>query len=210
VLFNNAGVMATPKGKTSSDGYEFQWAVNVFGPFVFTYHLLPILQATTESLPPGTVRIINTASDAAKLSLKTGIPLDDPTVSTNATPFQCYGQSKLGNILVSRQLATRYPDIWTFAPHPGPIQSDLIRELGIPRPVKWILNWVFFKPVQYGALTQLFAGTSPSIDASKNGAYLVPIAKFENKLPHAQASDDEFGKRVWSWNIEAMRKAGAD
>jgi hypothetical protein len=33
-----------------------------------------------------------------------------------------------------------------------------------------------FKPVQFGALTQLYAGTSAVIDASKNGSYLIPLA----------------------------------
>ncbi|KAK7460599.1 short-chain alcohol dehydrogenase [Stygiomarasmius scandens] len=202
--------MGTPKGKLSEDGYEFQWAVNVLGPFVFTHHLLPILLSTAENSPPGTVRIINTASDGAKQAPKSGIPLDDPTVGSKATPFQCYGHSKLGNILITRQLAQRYPKIWSFAPHPGPVQSELIRELGIPGPVKWILNRVVFKPVQYGTLTQLFVGTSPSVDASKNGSFLVPLAKFESKLPHPQCSDDEFGKKVWEWNMQAMNKAGAD
>ena len=157
VLYNNAGVMGTPKGQKSPDGYKSvsspltliaptdvvtiqQWAVNVFGPFVFTYHLLPLLQSTAASSPPNTVRIINTASVGAKQAPKTGIPLDNPEVGTSATPFQCYGHSKLGNILLTKQLAQRYPEIVSLAPHPGPVQSELIRELGIPGPVKWILN----------------------------------------------------------------------
>ncbi|KAJ4470084.1 NAD(P)-binding protein [Lentinula aciculospora] len=210
VLYNNAGVMGTPKGKLSSDGYEYQWAVNVLGPFVFTYHLLPILERTAENSPFGTVRIINTASDGAKQAPKFGIPLDDPTVGSNATRFECYGHSKLGNILITRQLAQRHPNILSLAPHPGPVQSGLTRELGIPRPIMWILNHVVFKSVKYGALTQLYAGTAPAIDSSKNGSFLVPLAKFEKKLPHAQCYDEEFGKKVWDWNMEAMRKAGSD
>ncbi|KAJ3866983.1 NAD(P)-binding protein [Lentinula novae-zelandiae] len=195
VLYNNAGVMGTPKGKISSDGYEYQWAVNVFGPFVFTYHLLSILERTAENAPFGTARIINIASDGAKQASKRGIPLDDPT---------------LGTILITRQFAQRYPNILSFAPHPGPVQSSLTRELGIPRPIMWILNHVVFKPVQYGALTQLYAGTAATIDSSHNGHFLVPLAKFEDKLPHTQCCDDEFGKRVWNWYVEAMKKAGAD
>ncbi|KAJ4479631.1 NAD(P)-binding protein [Lentinula edodes] len=210
VLYNNAGVMGTPKGKISSDGYEYQWAVNVFGPFVFTYHLLSVLERTAENAPFGTARIVNTASDGAKQAPKRGIPLDDPTVGSNASRFECYGHSKLGTILITRQLAQRYPNILSLAPHPGPVQSNLTRELGIPRPIMWILNHVVFKSVQYGALTQLYAGTAATIGSSHNGSFLVPLAKFEDKLPHTQCYDDEFGKRVWDWNVEAMKKAGAD
>ncbi|KAJ3992094.1 NAD(P)-binding protein [Lentinula boryana] len=210
ILYNNAGVMGTPKGKLSSDGYEYQWAVNAFGPFVFTYHLLPVLEQTAENAPFGAARIINTASDGAKQAPKSGIPLDDPTVGSSATRFECYGHSKLGIILITRQLAERYPNILSLAPHPGPVRSDLTRELGIPRPVMWILNRVVFKPVQYGALTQLYAGTTTTIDHSKNGSYLIPLAKLEKKLPHSQCYDDQFGKKVWDWNMEAMKKAGCD
>ncbi|KAH8805496.1 NAD(P)-binding protein [Xylogone sp. PMI_703] len=210
LLYNNAGVMGTPKGTLSSDGYEYQWAVNVFGLFVFTYHLLPLLQSTAEKNPPNTVRIINTSSSGAGQAPKKGIPLDEPTVGSTASPSQCYGHSKIGVILLTRQFAKRYPAILSLAPHPGPVQSNLTRELGIPGPVMWVLNRVVFKPVQYGTLTQLYAGTIPDISADKNGSYLVPLAKFENKLPHSQCYDDAFGERVWGWNMEAMRKAGAD
>jgi retinol dehydrogenase 12 len=122
----------------------------VFGPFVLTNHLLPILEATAASSPPGTVRIINTASSGAGQAPQTGIPLTDPTVGVGASPSACYGHSKLGNILITKQLAKRYPHILSFAPHPGPVQSELIRELGIPKPVRWVLNVGFdFKLLKY-------------------------------------------------------------
>ncbi|KAH8653623.1 NAD(P)-binding protein [Xylariales sp. PMI_506] len=210
LLYNNAGIMGTQQGKLSNDGYEYQWAVNVFGTFVFTYHLLPLLLCTAEISPPRSVRIINTSSDGAKQAPKSGIPLDDETVGSSATRFQCYGHSKIGVILLTRQLAKRYPTIVSLAPHPGPVQSNLTRELGIPRPVMWVLNRTVFKPVQYGALTQLFAGTSPHVTEDDNGSYLVPLAKFETQLPHSQCSEDDFGTRVWNWNLVAMKAAGAD
>ncbi|KAI0435451.1 NAD(P)-binding protein [Xylaria sp. FL1042] len=210
ILYNNAGVMGTPQEKISSDGYEYQWAVNVFGTFVFTHHLLPILQSTAEMSSPGTVRIINTSSDGAKQAPKSGIPLDDKTVGSSASRFQRYGQSKIGIILLTRQLAKRYPAIISLAPHPGPVQSNLTRELGIPGPVMWILNRVVYKPVQYGALTQLFAGTTSAIGKASNGFYLVPLAKFESRLPHPQCYDDDFGTKVWEWNMSAMKAASAD
>ena len=229
----------------------------MFAPFVFTFHLLTLLQETAQGLPAGTVRIVNTASDGASTAAKSGIPLDDPTVGSDSSRFQAYGQSKVGVILLTRQLARRYPAILSLGPHPGHIQSNLTRELKLPSPVMWILNVscpgrredetccaglcmeltssnptpfvqrTVFKAVKYGALTPLFAGTG-SISMGKNGSFLVPLAsvqgiithlyaatdclsrKFESKLPHPQCSDDEFGERVWEWNMAAMRKAGAD
>ncbi|KAI0964832.1 NAD(P)-binding protein [Xylaria arbuscula] len=207
LLYNNAGVMGTPQEKLSRDGYEFQSAVNVFGTFVFTYHLIPILLFTAEMSPPGSVRIVNTSSDGAKQAPKSGIPLDDKTLGSPASRFQSYGQSKIGVILLTRQLAKRYPTIMSLAPHPGPVQSNLTRELGIPRPVIWILNRVVYKPVRYGTLTQLFAGTTPALGEEFNGSYLVPLAKFETRLPHPQCYDDDFGSNVWEWNMAAMEAA---
>ncbi|EGO03075.1 hypothetical protein SERLA73DRAFT_176596 [Serpula lacrymans var. lacrymans S7.3] len=214
LLFNNAGIMGVPKGSKSPDGYELQWATNVFGPFVFTHHLLPVLKATAADSPPGTVRIINTSSSGAGQAPKKGepIPLDDPTVGAGANPASpsaCYGHGKLGDILWTRELAKRHKDIWSFAPHPGPVQSDLIRHMGIPGPVVWCLNRVVFKPVEYGALTQIFAGTSPTITADKNGSYLVPLAQFTNSLPHPRANDDALGKKVWDWCEKAMNQHDA-
>jgi len=112
----------------------------VFGPFILTYHLLPILEATAASSPPGTVRIINTASNGAAQAPKKGIPLADPTLGIGAGPLVCYGSSKIGTILVTRQLARRYPQILSLAPHPGSIRTELFRDMNIPRPVKWLLN----------------------------------------------------------------------
>ncbi|KAI1291050.1 NAD(P)-binding protein [Xylaria venustula] len=210
LLYNNAGVMGTPQEKLSPDGYEYQWAVNVFGTFVFTYNLLPILLFTAEMSLPRSVRIVNTSSDGAKQAPKSGIPLDDKTVGSSASRFQRYGQSKVGAILLTRQLAKRYPTVMSLAPHPGPVRSNLTRELGIPRPIMWILNRVVYKPVEYGALTQLFAGTTPALGEEFNGSYLVPLAKFETRLPHPQCYDDEFGTKVWEWNMRAMKAAGVE
>ncbi|KAI1746658.1 NAD(P)-binding protein [Xylaria castorea] len=210
ILYNNAGVLGTPQGMLSTDGYEYQWAVNVFGTFVFTHHLVSVLLRTVEARPPYSVRIINTSSDGAKQASKSGIPLEEKTVGSSATRFQRYGHSKIGVILLTRQLAKRYPAILSLAPHPGPVQSNLTRELGIPGPIMWILNQVVYKPVQYGALTQLYAGTAPGLTEGSNGSYLVPLAKFETRLPHPQCYDDYFGAKIWDWNMAAMKAAGAD
>ncbi|EGN97951.1 hypothetical protein SERLA73DRAFT_160948 [Serpula lacrymans var. lacrymans S7.3] len=214
LLFNNAGIMGVPKGSRSPDGYELQWATNVLGPFIFTHHLIPVLRNTAAISSPGDVRIINTSSSGAGQAPKKGepIPFSDSTVGAGenpASPSACYGHGKLGGILWTRELAMRYKDIWSFAPHPGPVQSDLIRHMGIPGPIVWVLNRIVFKPVEYGALTQLYAGTSPTITADKSGMFLVPLAQFTDNLPHPKANDDALRKKVWDWCEEAMNQHGA-
>ncbi|KAL0572017.1 hypothetical protein V5O48_009938 [Marasmius crinis-equi] len=213
ILFNNAGILGTQNGVLTDDGYELRWATNAFCPFVFTYHLLPLLEQTAEASPPGTVRTVNVASDTPSyLSKNDGIPLDDPTVGQKGSAKQCYGYSKIGNILITRQLAKRYPKIWSFAPHPGAIQTELTAKLGIPAPriVLWLFHGIWLRSVDYGALTPLYAGASQEIHETENGKFLVPVARFEDRLPHPQAGDDEFGAKLWEWNMAAMKKAGAD
>ena len=53
-----------------------------------------------------------------------------------------------------------------------------------------------YKPVTYRALTQIYAGTSLDITADKSGSYLVPLAKFTDKLPHDKANDEELQEKV--------------
>ncbi|KAF8572894.1 hypothetical protein K439DRAFT_1377110, partial [Ramaria rubella] len=211
------GTIAPPKGSKSVDGYELSWATNAFGPFVFTHHLLPLLISTAESLPPGTVRIINTASDGAAESPKEVIPISDPTMGTGSVFYKNYGRSKLGALLWTRELGRRYTEkgIWTFGPHPGVIRTDihtlwLTNYLGVPKPLTSLWKTAFAKPVEYGALTILYAGTSPEVTAAQSGGYLVPIAKFSDKLPHPKASDAKLQTQVWEWLEKAMEAAGAN
>lgn len=61
VLINNAGVMATPYGKTE-DGFESQFGINHLGPFVFTNTLL------REGKIKEGGRVVNVSSDGHRLS----------------------------------------------------------------------------------------------------------------------------------------------
>jgi hypothetical protein len=57
----------------------------------------------------------------------------------------------------------------------------------------------------------LFLSRKLSINTNYH-AMFTPVSTFsklESKLPHTQASDDDFGKKVWDWNLDAMTKAGA-
>ncbi|HSA35784.1 MAG TPA: SDR family NAD(P)-dependent oxidoreductase, partial [Methanomassiliicoccales archaeon] len=48
ILINNAGIMTPPYGRTAQ-GFESQIGVNHLGHFALTYHLFPLLSATTGS-----------------------------------------------------------------------------------------------------------------------------------------------------------------
>ncbi|KAG8768902.1 hypothetical protein FRC15_004873, partial [Serendipita sp. 397] len=56
--------------------------------------------------------------------------------------FQCYAQSKLGNILHANELARRYGDkgLIAISVHPGVIDSELKRELD------FVAQWIYVRP----------------------------------------------------------------
>jgi NAD(P)-dependent dehydrogenase (short-subunit alcohol dehydrogenase family) len=74
VLVNNAGGMAKQKVITA-EGYEENFAGNHLGPFLLTNRLLPLLRRAAANAPRGSVRIINTSSDASEMT--PGLPWDD-------------------------------------------------------------------------------------------------------------------------------------
>ena len=158
VLVNNAGVMALP-ASTTKEGYEIQFGTNHIGHFFFTKLLMPTLQRTAEG--KGDVRIVNLSSEGHRLPPKGGLVLKD--ARSNMASYNTwvrYGQSKLANILFTRELSRRYPAIKSVVLHPGGIDTGLSlgfqeanpRFAAFARPIAAL----FLTTVQQGALTQLF------------------------------------------------------
>ncbi|KIJ60476.1 hypothetical protein HYDPIDRAFT_170237 [Hydnomerulius pinastri MD-312] len=57
--------------------------------------------------------------------------------------------------------------------------------------------------VTLGALTQLYAGTSPEA-ATLGGQYLVPWARLGT--PRADTGDEQLGKELWTWLEEQVER----
>jgi NAD(P)-dependent dehydrogenase (short-subunit alcohol dehydrogenase family) len=82
---------------------------NCLGPYLLTKLLLPVLQSTAESSPPGMVRVTWASSLASEvLAPKGGIRFD-----TSGTPKVLgkngdYAQSKVGNIFLAHEFAKRH------------------------------------------------------------------------------------------------------
>lgn len=158
VLINNAGVMALP-ASTTKDGYEIQFGTNHIGHFLFTKLLLPTLQRTAED--KGDVRIVNLSSEGHRLPPRGGLALKEARSDmTSYNTWVRYGQSKLANILFTRELTRRYPAIKSVALHPGGIETGLALSYQNEHP--WLNSLLrpivslFLTTIQQGALTQLF------------------------------------------------------
>lgn len=89
--------MRCPK-KHTKEGIEMQFGVNHLGHFLLTNLLLDVLKSSAPS------RIINVSSSAHK---RGKIKLDDLNSEKNYEPGEAYAQSKLANILFTKELANK-------------------------------------------------------------------------------------------------------
>jgi len=210
VLFNNAGVMIPPVEQTTADGYDLQFGTNVLGHFYFTKLLLPTLISTANSSPSakGNTRVVNTSSGSAILAPEDGVVWatlgrdNAALVARKKLGTQSlYSQSKWGNIVLSKELAKRYADqgIVSTSLNPGNIKTDLQRYMkGIQAKIVDMILW----PAPYGALTQLWAGTTAE-GAGFSGKYLVPWARI-GKAP-ASTENVALGEKLWDWLEEQVK-----
>ncbi|KAI0067967.1 NAD-binding protein [Artomyces pyxidatus] len=175
ILFNNGGVMFPPLDLVTAQGYDGQFGTNTLGHFFFTKLLLPILLQTAKGEPnamPCKVRVVNTSSVGHNLFVLPGginwESIQPGNVSLKARTkigtHALYGQSKLGNILFSNELAKRYGDqgIVSISLHPGSIKTELGRHISgslFRNIIRKLANLTQYD-VTYGAISQLYAGTS--------------------------------------------------
>ncbi|KAI0754734.1 NAD(P)-binding protein [Daedaleopsis nitida] len=202
VLFNNAGVMMSPIEWMTKDGFDLQWGTNVVGHWYLTELLMPALLAAVETSADRHARVVTTSSSGAYLETLHFDTFKDGAARRKMRPDALYYQSKLGNVVVARQVAKRYADkgIISVSVHPGNIQTELQRHM--PSLQRRILN-MFLYPPSKGALTQLFAGTMPEA-LNHNGEFFIPWARVGRCRP--EAYDDELGQRLWQW-LEDETKA---
>ncbi len=121
IIVANAGVMATPFGRTA-DGFETQFGTNHLGHFALINRLQPLLKAGS--------RVVMLSSAGHRNS---DIDLEDPNYErTDYQPWFAYGRSKTANILFAVEFDRRHKaqGIRATAVHPGGIlETDLKRSL---------------------------------------------------------------------------------
>ena len=116
VLINNAGIMAVPYAQTV-DGFESQIGTNHLGHFALTNLLLPKI----------TERVVTVSSMMHLLGF---ISLKD--LNWKSRPYSAwlaYGQSKLANLLFTKELQRRFDaagsTVKAHAAHPGYSETNL-------------------------------------------------------------------------------------
>ena len=166
LLINNAGVVNTEYSETI-DGIENTFAVNHLGYFLFTNLLLDLVKKESES------RIINVSS-AAHHFVK-GMQWDDINYKDDfKMGLKAYGQSKLGNILFTKQLAKKLQKdgVTVNAIHPGGVNTSLGNQNNslLGRVLKMILKPFFRSPLK-GANTIIYLAEIDGL--SITGSYWV-------------------------------------
>ena len=125
VLWNNAGVALPPNGSVSKQEYELQMATNCLGPLLLTQLLLPSLQSAARKSPPGSVRIVWTASlEVDKNALEGGIMMTDLTSPPqDQTKKLCGLESE--QLFSSQRDGTHSQPFWNHVsgPETGPIED---------------------------------------------------------------------------------------
>ncbi|KAN0127177.1 NAD-P-binding protein [Lactarius tabidus] len=207
-LYNNGGVMYTPVDHVTTQGFDMQFGTNVLGHYYFTKLLIPVLTATAKKTPAGTVRVVNVSSLGHNYGAKDGISW--PTLAPGNDSLEArkklgvtklYGQSKLCNILFSNELDRRYgaEGMVSISLHPGAINTDLAR---YATSLLQRFGRIVTYDVSYGAITSLYAGTSPDA-GSLSGKYLTAWARVV--VPNKQALDPELATKLWEWCDEQVK-----
>jgi NAD(P)-dependent dehydrogenase (short-subunit alcohol dehydrogenase family) len=162
LLVNNAGVMATPEGRTV-DGFETQLGTNHLGHWTWTALLLPRVLAA----PAG--RVVSVTS----IAQHQGRALDpaNPHLDGRYDPWRAYGNSKLANLHfavgLNQRLEAAGASAISLAAHPGLTNSDLqatTHAAGGAGASGWFwdkASSLTGMSVPYGALSQLRAATDP-------------------------------------------------
>lgn len=193
VLLNNAGILV-PSRRTTADGIEETFGVNHLGPFLLTSLLLDILKRTPSS------RIVNVSSEAHR-----GARIRWDDIEYRTTPyraFSVYGQSKLCNILFTRELARRLAgtDVTANCLHPGVIGSGFGQTYGGVWSLLTKIAHPFLLSPEKGARTQVWLASSPDVQGV-SGKY---FDKCKERRPSEAAEDDAAARKLWAISEEMV------
>ena len=195
MLILNAGIMALQERRLAN-GVEMQLAVNHLGHFLLANHLIDTVAAADAG------RVVVVSSGAHAWAPEAGIEFDNLDAATGYEPFKAYGQSKLANILFSRELARRLSDTGATSNslHPGVIQTNLSRH--IPQEVldDWATRDIDYKSMGQGAATQCYVATHSDLDGV-TGYYFSDCNPVRGSK---HVEDEEMAAKLWAVSEELV------
>lgn len=194
VLLCNAGIMALPELTLKHD-LELQFLTNHIGHFILVTGLLDTLADDG--------RVVMLSSSAHRFTYKEGVQLDNLSGQDGYSGFRAYGQSKLANILFTKELARRLAssDRTVNAVHPGGINTNLGRHMN----KAWMLlagplGLIWNKNIPQGAATECYVAAHPAL-AATTGEYFEDC---NSARPSDHALDPELATRLWAVSEEIV------
>ena len=220
VLINNAGVMFSEK-HMSQDGFEMCMQANHLGHFLFTLLLLPHMnqhrehhlqqqqqqQPQQQTITEDSPRILNLTSITYKMATANGGQFNFQDYNCNDRPytlFTTYSQSKLANILFTKELARRYPSILSLAINPGIVRTDVTRNMSAflqyGNAMFGFLVQCYQKTPTEGAYSSVWGATIPTTVE----LLLPPSGSFiYNSKPeptHEYCQNEHAARQLWEWS----------
>jgi retinol dehydrogenase 12 len=187
VLANNAGALFASRRETS-EGFERTFALNHLSPFLLTNLLL-------ERLAGG--RVITTSSDAHTAGR---LDLEDLQSTGGYAAMRVYGTSKLCNIMFTRELATRAPELHANCFHPGVVRTGFGKNENGLWKLLTTIGAPFFRSPARGARSLVWLATSDQA-ASLTGEY---VQDEKVHSPSAQAQDATLAEGLWERSAELV------
>jgi NAD(P)-dependent dehydrogenase (short-subunit alcohol dehydrogenase family) len=187
VLANNAGALFASREETA-EGLERTFALNHLAPFLLTNLLRDRLRGG---------RVVTTASDAHLSGL---LDLEDLQSEASYRAMRAYGTSKLCNILFTRELARRAPELHANCFHPGVVRTGFGKnENGIWKALT-TLGAPFFRTPMRGARSLVWLALSEQA-APLTGEY---VQDEKVLAPSAQAQDATLAEGLWERSAELV------
>jgi NAD(P)-dependent dehydrogenase (short-subunit alcohol dehydrogenase family) len=180
VLVNNAGT-AIRRRRVTKDGHEATWQTNFLGGYLLTRLLLPLLKKAPAP------RVVNVASEGHRTGR---IDWSNLELERGYGGFQAYANTKLAQILFTRELARREPVIRVNAMHPGAIATGIWRD--VPQPLRWLIGLILPSPSK-GAGPVVRLASAPDV-ADVTGQYFM---RYKPHEPSEAARDDAVARRLW-------------
>ncbi|PVZ93935.1 short-chain dehydrogenase [Amnibacterium flavum] len=204
VLANNAGGMQNTRTFTA-DRNERTFQESHLAGFLLTDLILPRIVETAKTAPKGSVRIIQTASVAARGGR---ISLDD--LDSQRGPWlggwRAYSNVKLANILFIKELARRIAGtgVEAYSFHPGFVRTSFGAGGWMMSAIDFLTHGNYGISPEQGAEPLIRLIAAAEID-SPSGTY------FDRLLPDgstsAQADDAVFAKKLWRASQERVDTA---
>ncbi|XP_069771364.1 retinol dehydrogenase 12 [Narcine bancroftii] len=192
VLINNAGVMMCPFMKTD-DGFEMHFGVNYLGHFLLTFLLLDRIKSSAPA------RIINVSSLAHTYGR---INFKDLQSEKSYDGSLAYCQSKLANVLFTRELAKHLKDtkVTVNSLHPGCVKSELTRHSWVMA-LAWKTLTFLIKTPKQGAQTSIYCAVAEELEEI-SGKY---FSDCHPAFVAPQGKNDETAKKLWDVSCELLQ-----